>query len=142
MKKGVIGSTDSEADDEFEDSSDQSSESDISELVKYGDSSESGHSEESDGSEDSYEAVKASEPFIDHENLDLAKLLQYRSFWQRHLLNDCELTYNETFSALSDDLKPKTRKDDPIEGSKLSSRWLGYYCEISTHRWPSNIPAN
>ncbi|KAJ5502042.1 hypothetical protein N7463_004916 [Penicillium fimorum] len=65
--------------------------------------------------------------FIDHDDLDLPKLLNLRNFWQRHFLNASELTYQESFSGLPEELKPKTRKDNPAEVSKLSPSWLGYY---------------
>jgi hypothetical protein len=71
------------------------------------------------------------EAFIDHDDLDLAKLLNLRNFWQRHFLNASELTYQESFSGLPAELKPKTRKDNTTEASKLSPSWLGYYCEYS-----------
>ncbi|KAJ5426642.1 hypothetical protein N7465_001712 [Penicillium sp. CMV-2018d] len=66
-------------------------------------------------------------PFIDHENLDLARLLDIRHFWQRHLLNSVELSFQECFSELPEDVKPKVRKEIPTEASKLSSSWLGFY---------------
>ncbi|KAJ5810931.1 hypothetical protein N7447_010447 [Penicillium robsamsonii] len=65
--------------------------------------------------------------FIDHDELDLAKLLNLRNFWQRHFLNASELTYQESFSGMPEELKPKTRKDNLAEISKLSPSWLGYY---------------
>jgi hypothetical protein len=99
---------------------------------------ESSNSEEQDGSgsEHSYneETAESVEPFIDHKKLDLAKLLQFRSFWQRHLLNTCEYTFNESFSGLcGNNHKPKARKDDPSE-ERLSPSWMGYYCEITARR--------
>ncbi|KAJ5963367.1 uncharacterized protein N7479_003243 [Penicillium vulpinum] len=65
--------------------------------------------------------------FIDHDDLDLAKLLNLRNFWQRHFLNASEISFNESFSGLPTDMKPKTRKDNPTNISKLSPSWLGYY---------------
>ncbi|KAJ5704693.1 hypothetical protein N7536_000382 [Penicillium majusculum] len=67
------------------------------------------------------------EPFIDHENLDLGRLLDIRHFWQRHVLKSLELSFQESFSELPEDVKPKMRKEIPTEASKLSSSWLGYY---------------
>ncbi|KAJ5373549.1 hypothetical protein N7517_005555 [Penicillium concentricum] len=72
-------------------------------------------------------AERVGEAFIDHDDLDLAKLLNLRNFWQRHFLNTSELTYQESFSGLPEEMKPKTRKDNPTEVSKLSPSWLGYY---------------
>ncbi|KUM62002.1 hypothetical protein ACN42_g5123 [Penicillium freii] len=66
-------------------------------------------------------------PFIDHENLDLPRLLDIRHFWQRHVLNSVELSFQECFSELPEDMKPKVRKEIPTEASKLSSSWLGFY---------------
>ncbi|KAJ5150575.1 Major facilitator superfamily domain general substrate transporter [Penicillium coprophilum] len=74
----------------------------------------------------SYEE-RVGEAFIDHDDLDLAKLLNLRNFWQRHFLNASELTYQESFSGLPAELKPKIRKDNPTETSELSTSWLGYY---------------
>ncbi|CAG8894673.1 unnamed protein product [Penicillium egyptiacum] len=65
--------------------------------------------------------------FIDHDNLDLAKLLNVRNFWQRHFLNASELTFQESFSGLPAEMKPKARKDIPTEIFMLSPSWLGYY---------------
>ncbi|KAI3081450.1 hypothetical protein CBS147339_2768 [Penicillium roqueforti] len=70
---------------------------------------------------------KLGKAYIDHKKLDLVKLLNLRNFWQRHLLNTSEFTFQESFSALPAEMKPKTRKELPIEESKLSSSWLGYY---------------
>ncbi|KAJ5501648.1 Major facilitator superfamily domain general substrate transporter [Penicillium expansum] len=72
-------------------------------------------------------AEKVGKAFIDHENLDLAKLLSLRNFWQRHFLNASEFTYQESFSGLPAELRPRARKDIPNEVSKLSPSWLGYY---------------
>jgi hypothetical protein len=116
--------------DEFDNESQQSNESEFPPFE--------------DGSENSFEDVSKSathEPFIDHKNLNLAKLLQFRSFWQRHLLNTVEYTFQESFCALSEDFRPKVRKDDPND-TKLSSSWMGYYCEISdTLTRPRNDPS-
>lgn len=70
-------------------------------------------------------------PFIEHEKLNLALLLQFRSFWQRHFLSASEQTFHESFEALPDELKPKFIKEDLSKASSLSSAWLGYYCELS-----------
>ncbi|KAJ5214583.1 hypothetical protein N7449_001752 [Penicillium cf. viridicatum] len=70
---------------------------------------------------------KVGEPFINHENLDLARLLDIRHFWQRHVLHPVELSFQESFSELPEDMKPKVRKEIPSEASKLSPSWLGYY---------------
>ncbi|CAG8193587.1 unnamed protein product [Penicillium nalgiovense] len=75
-------------------------------------------------------ADEVGKAFIDHDNLDLAKLLNLRNFWQRHLLNASELTFQESFSGLPADMKPKARKDIPTEASRLSPSWLGYYCDV------------
>lgn len=72
--------------------------------------------------------------FIDHHDLDLAKLLNLRNFWQRHFLNASEFTFQESFSGLPAEMKPKTRKDVPTEVSKLSPSWLGYYCEYTNSK--------
>lgn len=74
---------------------------------------------------------KVGEPFINHENLDLARLLDIRHFWQRHVLHPVELSFQESFSELPEDMKPKARKEIPSEASKLSPSWLGYYCEYT-----------
>ncbi|CAI7662147.1 unnamed protein product [Penicillium bialowiezense] len=66
-------------------------------------------------------------PFIEHEKLNLALLLQFRSFWQRHFLSVSEQTFHESFEALPDELKPKFIKEDLSKASLLSSAWLGYY---------------
>ncbi|KAJ5757879.1 uncharacterized protein N7511_006573 [Penicillium nucicola] len=66
-------------------------------------------------------------PYIDKTQLNLDKLLQIRSFWQRHLLTESEFTYYETFAALPSHLKPGVRKADPKDGSNLSASWLGLY---------------
>lgn len=70
-------------------------------------------------------------PFIDHQNLDLGRLLDIRHFWQRHVLNSVELSFQESFAELPEDVKPKMRKEIPTEASKLSLSWLGYYCEYT-----------
>ncbi|CAP85341.1 Pc20g00120 [Penicillium rubens Wisconsin 54-1255] len=75
-------------------------------------------------------ADEVGKAFIDHDNLDLAKLLDLRNFWQRHLLNASELTFQESFSELPADMTPKARKDIPTEASRLSPSWLGYYCNV------------
>lgn len=70
-------------------------------------------------------------PFIDHQKLDLGRLLDIRHFWQRHVLNSVELSFQESFAELPEDVKPKMRKEIPTEASKLSLSWLGYYCEYT-----------
>ncbi|CAI7641800.1 unnamed protein product [Penicillium glandicola] len=72
-------------------------------------------------------AEKVGRAFVDHDNLDLAKLLNLRNFWQRHFLNVSELTYQESFSGLPTEMKPKVQKDNPTKIFKLSPSWLGYY---------------
>lgn len=67
------------------------------------------------------------EPFIDHQKLDLATLLHMRSFWSRHLLSRAEQTYRDSFARLPDDWKPQARKTDAGQEAKLSVSWLGYY---------------
>lgn len=70
-------------------------------------------------------------PFIDHENLAIGRLLDIRHFWQRHVMNSFELSFRDSFSELPEDVKPKMRKEIPTEATKLSSSWLGYYCEYT-----------
>lgn len=74
---------------------------------------------------------KVGVPFIDHQNLDLGRLLDIRHFWQRHVLNSVELSFQESFAELPEDVKPKMLKEIPTEASKLSPSWLGYYCEYA-----------
>lgn len=69
-------------------------------------------------------------PFIRLDNLDLAKLLDLRSFWQRHLLNSTEGTFHESFGRLAETLKPKAQNVDISSPMSLSTSWLGYYCEF------------
>ncbi|KAJ5281381.1 hypothetical protein N7478_006753 [Penicillium angulare] len=76
-------------------------------------------------------------PFIDHDIPYLAILLDFRNFWQRHLLNSTEGTFYESFSRLSKDLKPKARKTDGSHPMDLSKSWIGYYSCI--HPTPSDI---
>lgn len=72
-------------------------------------------------------------PYIDvNQNLD--KVLQMMSFWQRHLLTASELTYNEVFASLPAHLKPGIQKLDQDDVRKLSTSWLGLYCELSHPR--------
>lgn len=138
VEQGVLvtGELDDE-NEEFEDYSDsdgsQSGKSEISDEAR-----ESDHEEGLDDSETPLgvpevpnpSADKKPQPFIDHKNLDLAKLLHLRSFWQRHLLYTYEYTYKDSFSGLPDLLKPKIRKYDQTKGSTLSLSWMGYYCEL------------
>ncbi|KAJ5320476.1 hypothetical protein N7508_000759 [Penicillium antarcticum] len=66
-------------------------------------------------------------PFIGHNDLNLERVLQMRSFWQRHLLTESELTYHETFASLPAHLKPGVRKVHAKDLSELSTSWLGLY---------------
>jgi hypothetical protein len=70
------------------------------------------------------------EPFIDHQKLDLSTLLHMRSFWSRHMLSRAEQTYHESFARLPDDWKPQARKTDAGQEAKLSVSWFGYYCRF------------
>lgn len=71
-------------------------------------------------------------PYIEHDNLDLTKILHIRSFWQRHLLEPDEMTFYHTFKDLDEDHKPKMRKRYGVNESELSSSWIGYYCESAS----------
>lgn len=138
VEQGVLvtGDVDDE-NDEFENYSD----SDASESAEAEESDEGGQSGPEEASDDSEtplgvlevpnpSADKKPQPFIDHKDLDLAKLLHLRSFWQRHLLYTYEYTYKDSFSGLPDQLKPQIRKYDQTKGSTLSLSWIGYYCEL------------
>lgn len=70
-------------------------------------------------------------PFIAHEKLDLATLLHMRGFWQRHLLNQAEQTYHESFAKLPIESRPQLRKSSTDQETGLSVSWLGYYCTLS-----------
>ncbi|CAG8043718.1 unnamed protein product [Penicillium olsonii] len=142
IPKGFLPSND--ADDEFADFNGSTS----SESTGYGSSVESNELDEpgadvdqvdSNGSETSEHPVSDNKPrpYIDHLDLDLPKLLQIRSFWQRHLLSPSENTYEESYSGLPEILKPGVRKNDISKSSTLSTSWIGYYSCI--HPFPRTI---
>ncbi|KAJ5113543.1 Major facilitator superfamily domain general substrate transporter [Penicillium angulare] len=79
----------------------------------------------------------ASWPFIDHQESCLWKLMHFRNFWQRHLMNPTEATFYGSFSQLPKELKPKVRKTDGSNPKDLSKSWLGYYSCI--HPLPHGI---
>lgn len=78
------------------------------------------------------------EPFIDHQKLDLPTLLHMRSFWSRHMLSRAEQTYRDSFARLPDDWKPQARKTDAGQEAKLSVSWFGYYCRVIIPKSQSN----
>lgn len=138
VEQGVLMTGDGDDEnDEFEDYSDSDA-SQSAESDETDEASESGQEEGPDDSETPLGVLEVPNPsadkkpqlFIDHNDLDLAKLLHLRSFWQRHLLYTYEYTYKDSFSGLPDILKPKIRKYDQTKGSTLSLSWMGYYCEL------------
>ncbi|KAF7713073.1 Uncharacterized protein PECH_008480 [Penicillium ucsense] len=66
-------------------------------------------------------------PFIDHENLDLYRLLHIRSFWQRHMLSRVEQAFYGAFSLLSETARPQLRRTSPDPDWMLNVTWLGFY---------------
>ncbi|KAJ5176418.1 uncharacterized protein N7482_002295 [Penicillium canariense] len=66
-------------------------------------------------------------PFIDHKRLDLATLLHMRSFWQRHIVNNAEQSFHDSFARLPEDHRPQARNANVDNGASLSVSWLGYY---------------
>lgn len=77
-------------------------------------------------------------PVVQREGLELASILDLRSFWQRHLLTRQEATFYESFSRLPSDMKPKMLQTGPSV-EKLSGSWLGYYCELLEKRNTTKI---
>ena len=73
-----------------------------------------------------------STPFVEHEKLDLARLLHIRGFWQRHMLNQAEQTFYETFVRLPETVRPQARKTFNDLEANIAICWLGYYCEIGS----------
>ncbi|EPS34098.1 hypothetical protein PDE_09060 [Penicillium oxalicum 114-2] len=68
-----------------------------------------------------------STPFVEHEKLDLARLLHIRGFWQRHMLNRAEQTFYETFIRLPETVRPQARKTFNDLEANIAICWLGYY---------------
>lgn len=134
IDKGLLANH--EADDEFDNTNESDTSSGSTTPVSTASSDESDSEDQEQSSEPSSEASqlpviisKTPRSFVDHENLDLDKLLQFRAFWQRHLLSSVENTYYDSYMGLEDWVRPGVRKYDASEGSKLSTFWLGYYCE-------------
>ncbi|KAJ5323026.1 hypothetical protein N7452_011315 [Penicillium brevicompactum] len=144
IEKGTLG--DGFMEDESEDfnASETSSQSSGAETDESEETPEDdfGSPDSSDSSLESTDIItnqptSEPQPFIDHKTLDLALLLEFHSFWQRHLLSYSEHTFYESFQALPDELKPQVRKEDPSKASLLSTFWMGYYSCI--HPFPFSL---
>ncbi|CAG8156699.1 unnamed protein product [Penicillium salamii] len=142
IDKGLLANH--EADDEFDNTNESDTSSGSTTPVSTASSDESDSEDQEQSSEPSSEASqlpviisKTPRSFVDHENLDLDKLLQFRAFWQRHLLSSVENTYYDSYMGLEDWVRPGVRKYDASEGSKLSTFWLGYYSCI--HPFPTTL---
>ncbi|CAG8380030.1 unnamed protein product [Penicillium salamii] len=142
IDKGLLATH--EADDEFDNTNESETSSGSTTPVSTASLDESGSEDDEESSEPSSEASqlpvvtsKTPRPFVDHEKLDLDKLLQFRTFWQRHLLSSIENTYHESYMQLEDWIRPGVRKYDASQGSTLSGFWLGYYSCI--HPFPTTL---